>query len=402
MIGSGLALFFADETCPKRKKRDLTPMIEAYRRLLRRSGLAVWLAVGLPVVAFAAFFPRNDRELLPTLAWVASWLLFGAAFGLATRRRTGPGSRAESLGLAAGQSAAVLSLAALPPCFGLEGSLLVLVALQLGALLERGAAAAWIALQSAALLGIMWLHWGWHWAVVLAMAYVPFQLIADGATRLLIGEVEARRSEAAARAELAATRELLDQSVRLHERSRIARDLHDLLGHNLAALSINLEIASHFAGGEAAARIETAQSVTKLLLGDVRGAVDALREDGEIDLPAALRKLADGIPRPHIHVDVPPDLAIGDPAAGEVVLRCAQEMVTNALRHAGADNVWIEVERRGESVAIRARDDGAGAASVASGRGLTGMRERLEQRGGTLEVETSPGRGFRLTAALPL
>ena len=377
-------------------------MTEPYRRLLRGGGVAVWLAVGLPVVAFAALFPRNDRELVPTVAWVASWLLFGAAFVLATRRRVGPERRAESLSLAAGESAAVLSLVALPPCFGLEGSLLVLVALQLGALLPRGAAAAWIAIQSAALLGIMWLHWGWHWAVVLAMAYVPFQLIADGATRLLIGEVEARRREAGARAELAATRELLDQSVRLHERSRIARDLHDLLGHNLAALSINLEIASHFADGEAAARIETAQSVTKLLLGDVRGAVDALRDDGGIDLPAALRKLADGIPRPQIHVDVPPDLAIGDPAAGEVVLRCAQEMVTNALRHAGADNVWIEVERRGESVAIRARDDGAGASTVASGRGLTGMRERLEQRGGTLEVETAPGRGFRLTAALPL
>jgi len=377
-------------------------MTEPYRRLLRGGGVAVWLAVGLPVVAFAALFPRNDRELVPTVAWVASWLLFGAAFVLATRRRVGPERRAESLSLAAGESAAVLSLVALPPCFGLEGSLLMLVALQLGALLPRGAAAAWIALQSAALLGIMWLHWGWHWAVVLAMAYVPFQLIADGATRLLIGEVEARRREAAARAELAATRELLDQSVRLHERSRIARDLHDLLGHNLAALSINLEIASHFADGEAATRIETAQSVTKLLLGDVRGAVDALRDDGGIDLPAALRKLADGIPRPQIHVDVPPDLAIGDPAAGEVVLRCAQEMVTNALRHAGADNVWIEVERRGESVAIRARDDGAGASTVASGRGLTGMRERLEQRGGTLEVETAPGRGFRLTAALPL
>jgi signal transduction histidine kinase len=376
-------------------------MTEPYRRLLRRGGVAVWLAVGLPVVAFAAFFPRNDRDLVPTLAWVASWLLFGAAFVLVTGWHP-TASRRESLALAAGQSAAVLSLVALPPCFGLEGSLLVLVALQLGALLPRGAAAAWIALQSAALLGIMWLHWGWHWAVVLAMAYVPFQLIADGVTRLLIGEVEARRREAAARAELAATRELLDQSVRLHERSRIARDLHDVLGHNLAALSINLEIASHFADGEAAARIETAQSVTKLLLGDVRGAVDALRDDGGIDLPAALRKLADGIPRPHIHVDVPPDFAIGDPAAGEVVLRCAQEMVTNALRHAGADNVWIEVERRGESVAIRARDDGAGASTVASGRGLTGMRERLEQRGGTLEVETAPGRGFRLTAALPL
>jgi len=377
---------------------------DPYRRLLRGGGLAVWAAVGLPVVAFAVLFPRPDREPIATAAWVASWVLFGAAFWLATKGPAAAPRGAGPVALAAAQSAAVLSLVALPPCFGLEGSLLVLVALQLGAMLRRGAAAAWIAAQSAALLGIMWLHWGWHWAVVLAMAYVPFQLIADGATRLLLDEVEARRREAAARAELAATRELLDQSVRLHERSRIARDLHDLLGHNLAALSINLEIASHFAVGEAAARIETAQSVTKLLLGDVRGAVDALGEAGDarIDLPAALRKLADGIPRPRIHVDVPADLAIGDPAAGEVVLRCAQEMVTNALRHSAAENVWIEVERRGGTVAIRGRDDGAGAASVPPGRGLTGMRERLEQRGGTLEVETAPGRGFRLTAALPL
>src|SRR6186713_1339103 len=103
-------------------------MTEPYRRLLRGGGVAVWLAVGLPVVAFAALFPRNDRELVPAVAWVASWLLFGAAFVLATRRRVGPERRAESLSLAAGESAAVLSLVALPPCFGLEGSLLVLVA----------------------------------------------------------------------------------------------------------------------------------------------------------------------------------------------------------------------------------------------------------------------------------
>jgi len=373
-----------------------------YRRLLRLGGLAVWAAVGLPVVGgLAVAGDRGGREWLPTVAWIASWLLFGVAFWLATRQLMGE-TRAGRIALAAGQSAAVLSLVALPPCFGLEGSLLVLVALQLGGLLLRRTAAAWIAIQSAALLSIMWVHWGWHWAVVLAMAYVPFQIIADGATRLLVGEAEARRREAAARAELAATRELLDQSVRLHERSRIARDLHDLLGHNLAALSLNLEIASHFAEGEAAARVETAQSVTKLLLGDVRGAVDALRDAGELDLPAALRKLADGIPRPRIHVAVPEDLAVADPAAGEVVLRCAQEMVTNALRHAGAENVWIEVERRGETLAILARDDGAGASNVPAGRGLTGMRERLEQRGGSLEVETAPGRGFRLTAAVPI
>ena len=86
-----------------------------------------------------------------------------------------------------------------------------------------------------------------------------------------------RHGLAAANAELEATRELLAQSVRLAERARIARDLHDLLGHHLTALSLNLEIASHKADGEARERIDTAQSVTKLLLGDVRGVVGALR-----------------------------------------------------------------------------------------------------------------------------
>ena len=113
--------------------------------------------------------------------------------------------------------------------------------------------------------------------VVLVGAYLPFQLIADAAARLLAEETAARERLAAANAELEATRELLAQSTRIAERARIARDLHDLLGHHLTALSLNLEIASHLTEGDARVRVETAQSVTKLLLGDVRGVVGALR-----------------------------------------------------------------------------------------------------------------------------
>jgi len=375
-----------------------------YRRLLRAGGFAVWAAVGLPVLLFQLARPPASRQALPLFAWVAAYLLFGLAFGMSTSPRRGVSGRSGALTLAAGQVFAVLALVALPPCFGLEGALLVLVALLLGGLLPRRAAVLWIAAQSAALLAVVWAHWGWHWGVVLAGAYLPFQLIADATTRLLAEETAARERLAAANAELEATRELLARTTRNAERSRIARDLHDLLGHHLTALSLNLEIASHLTEGAARERVQTAQSVTKLLLGDVRGVVGSLRE-GEVealDLPAALRKLAEGIPRPRIHLGVSADLALEDPVAGEVVLRCAQEIVTNAVRHARAENLWLDVTRDGTAVEIRASDDGRGAESVQSGNGLSGMRERFEQRGGALRVETAPGRGFRVTAVLPL
>ncbi len=376
---------------------------EDYRRLLRTGGVAVWLAVGIPVVVLQLLGPWRTRDEFALAAWIAALLLFGVAFWRATSRRpAGRGAVAEVLLLVAGEAAAVFALVALPPCFGLEGALLVLAAFQLGPVLPRPAATVWIAAQSVGLLWLMWLHWGWHWGVVLAFAYLPFQFIADATARLLAQETALRQGLAVSHAELEATRELLAQSARLAERARIARDLHDLLGHHLTALSLNLEIASHKAAGEARERIATAQTVTKLLLGDVRGVVGALRGDDHLDLPAALRKLAEGIPRPRVHVEASPALAIDDPAVGEVVLRCAQEIVTNAVRHARAENLWLDVERSTEGIRIRARDDGCGATAVAQGHGLAGLRERFEQRGGAVSFDTAPGEGFRVDALLPL
>jgi signal transduction histidine kinase len=373
-----------------------------YRRLLRTGGFAVWATVGLPVLIFEALGLPKNREMLPHLAWIAAYFLFGLAFGLATSRRRLESERTGVLLLLGGQTAAVLALVALPPCFGLEGALLVLVALLLGGILPRRDAFVWIALQSACLLAVVWFHWGWHWAVVLTFAYLPFQLIACEATRLLAEETAARESLAAANVELEGTRELLARTSRDAERARIAREVHDLLGHNLTALSLNLEIASQLTQGDARGRVETAQSVTKLLLGDLRATVGALRQADCLDLPAALRKLADGIPRPRIHLDFDSGLEVQDPQVGEVVLRCAQEIVTNAMRHARAENLWLDVLESEDAIEIRARDDGLGASSVESGHGLAGMRERFEQRGGTLSVETAPGRGFAIRAVLPL
>jgi signal transduction histidine kinase len=99
---------------------------------------------------------------------------------------------------------------------------------------------------------------------------------------------------------------------------------------------------------------------------------------------------------------VPDDLRLDDPERAHALLRCAQEVLTNAVRHAGARNVWLELAGGPEGLELRARDDGRGAEAVRSGNGLNGMRERLEALGGRLAVESGPGRGFQVTAWLPI
>jgi signal transduction histidine kinase len=77
-------------------------------------------------------------------------------------------------------------------------------------------------------------------------------------------------------------------------------------------------------------------------------------------------------------------------------------MITNAVRHARADNLWLVLQHDGERVALNARDDGQGVKKVEWGNGLNGMAERLETLGGGLEIETKPGAGFRLQAWVPV
>jgi signal transduction histidine kinase len=142
--------------------------------------------------------------------------------------------------------------------------------------------------------------------------------------------------------------------------------------------------------------------VTKLLLSDVRNVVSALRGEDPIGLAQALRTLVASVPAPRIQLLIAEDLAINDPTRAHIVLRCVQEIITNAIRHAAAGNLWIELARTDGGVVIRARDDGRGSQGVRPGHGLTGMRERLEQVGGTLQIETQPARGFRIDAWMPL
>ncbi len=214
---------------------------------------------------------------------------------------------------------------------------------------------------------------------------------------------EAREEQRRLNAELRATRLLLAESARINERTRISRELHDLLGHHLTALSLNLEVAGHITEGQAQEHVRQAHTLAKLLLTDVREAVSQLRESGTIDLAAALRPLTEQVPSLDIHLDIDEPLNVEDPERAHVLLRCTQEIITNAVRHARARNLWIQVRREQGQVVIAAHDDGLGAdpAGMIPGNGLRGMRERVSQYGGELNIETGQGRGFRLTLSVP-
>ncbi|HLL19319.1 MAG TPA: histidine kinase, partial [Rubrivivax sp.] len=227
-------------------------------------------------------------------------------------------------------------------------------------------------------------------AFVLVTAYVARQ------------QAQAREEQRRLNAELRATRMLLAESARVNERTRISRELHDLLGHHLTALSLNLEVASHMTEGRAQEHVRQAHALARLLLTDVREAVSQLREGDAIDLGSALLMLTERVPALAIHMDIQEPLALDDAERAHVLLRCTQEIITNAVRHAGAANLWVSCRREGGQIVIDAHDDGAGASQVVAGNGLRGMRERLHQHGGRMSIQSPATGGFRLCLQLPV
>lgn len=352
-------------------------------RLLHIAALGLWAVAGLPVLGSV------DGP------WLAAWGAFAVAYALAQR----PGASGRSqVGFLAVQSVTALTVVARGGGIAPE-ALLAVVAGQAPFLVSPRVALGWVAAQ----VGVMFVVQvprGVGMAAAEAGLYGTFQLFAVGAAVLAVRERRAREDLAAAHAELLATRERLEEQTREAEPLRIARDLHDALGHHLTALSLQLELASHLATGAAVAPVAEARELARRLLGDVRQTVSALREEGPADLVAALDAAA-RVAQPTVHLDRPADLHLADARVATAVLRCVQEIVTNASRHARAANVWIRVARTPGGVSVAARDDGAGASAVAPGNGLAGMHERLHALGGTLEVHTAPGEGFRVLATLP-
>ncbi len=364
--------------------------------LLVSAGAITWAVAGAPtVVAWASGrVPQDGRAV----AWSAAYAVFGIAFALATLE--GPLRERPRLVALAAQTLAALAL--VPLGVGFEGALLCVVAGQAPMIASRRVAFGWVLGQTVASLAVGLSGFGSVRGVNLATgAYAGFQLFAFGASRLAASESATRREVACVHAELLATQELLADSTRTAERLRIARELHDALGHHLTALSLHLEVARNVANGRAKEPVDRAHGITKELLAELRTVVGAMREDRSIDLAGALQTLASGMPSPRVHLDLPETLSV-EPALAHAIFRCAQEALTNAVRHGGAANLFLAVEEQGDTISVVVKDDGCGASTVKAGHGLTGLRERIEGMGGHVEVDARPGEGVTLRALLPL
>jgi len=382
-------------------------------QLLRYAGLFQYASVGTPFLRYGTIAEDLALKQLPTSyahLWLACYIVFGVVYWYLTRdlgeRRPTPLRRVVQIVLLLVLNATVVAIGWFSQG-GIGALLLAVIAVVLPWLLSLRIAVAWMVLQNFSLVpvfaSIREPVFSLGDAFLQSSLYFGFIALAFVTSLVTKRQAEAREEQRRLNSELRATRTLLAESSRLAERMRISRELHDLIGHHLTALSLNLEVASHLVDGRAAEHVAKAQSVAKRLLGDVREVVSQLREGDSIDLTEALEALVEGVPRVAIHLELPPRFSVEDPHRAQVLLRCAQEVITNTMRHAGARNLWLRFERSADRrMSMHAHDDGHGAADFQPGNGLVGMRERLAEFGGRLDVDTAGGRGFTIHASLPL
>lgn len=227
--------------------------------------------------------------------------------------------------------------------------------------------------------------------------------------QVAVGEQRQRAALDRANVRLRAYAADAEQMATIQERNRLAREIHDGLGHYLTVVNMQIEGARAVLPHDrdrAERMLAHAQTLARETLADVRHSVAALRAGQQSrPLPEALAVLIEesttdgadpavdfeirGRPRP-----LPPQVELA-------LYRAAQEGLTNVRRHAAAARANVLLDYGDpDRVCLAVRDDGRGAATTDGGSGLLGLRERVGLLGGTVEIRTSPGTGLELTVAV--
>ncbi len=240
----------------------------------------------------------------------------------------------------------------------------------------------------------------------------------------LVGEaVRARRGqEAALAARAAETERTRDEEARrraAEERLRMAREVHDVVGHSLAVISLQAGVAAHLLETRPQQAREAVAAIRKVsgeALDDLRAELGLLRDpDGAPPAPApvagleAVPGLVASLRQAGVEVELDAPAANGEAPLPEAVsaagYRIIREALTNVARHAGAGTrAQVRIARLAGAVEVEVVDDGAGpgdGAGHSEGSGIAGMRERAVALGGRLEAGAADGGGFRVWASLP-
>jgi signal transduction histidine kinase len=199
---------------------------------------------------------------------------------------------------------------------------------------------------------------------------------------------------------------------RNEERLRLARDLHDALGHNVAMISMQSAVAAEALPArvpDAQRAVAEIRGISVATMSELRSTVRRLRSlESMVELPAAgledLAALVEQARSNGLDVQI---LETGDQrdvpdALGRAAYRIVQEALTNVIRHANAATVIVALDRGPNALTVTVRDDGRGAVEVVEGNGVRGMRERATELGGQLKISsTGHGAGTVVTAELP-
>lgn len=193
--------------------------------------------------------------------------------------------------------------------------------------------------------------------------------------------------------------EELEHLAKVAERERIARDLHDVLGHTLSLITLKSELARKLVDRDperAKQEMQDVETASRAALADVREAIRGYRSDG---IFAELARARAALETAGVAVECDTDPVPLSPAQESVLALALREAVTNVVRHAEASRCNVKLKRNAALCTLEVADDGRGAAGP-EGNGLRGMRERLEALGGSLRLLTS--NGTRLIIDLPL
>ncbi|WP_413318995.1 histidine kinase [Agrococcus sp. 1P02AA] len=362
----------------------------------RAQSIEIWAGVAVLAMSVGVASPvllGLIPPLVPYPVWVAVLALFLAALLFASMAR--PGARRS-----AAYAVAMLASWALVLTLPTVGFVLVLLVVVAG--LGAYVAPLWASLTVVALntvvvaLTTALVHVDAVETAIQTGFYLMIQLATLLSSIALLQERATRRELAAAHVALRAATLERAESARTAERLRISRDLHDALGHQLTVLTLQLETAKHVDPPDARHHVERADELARTLLRDVRQTVMQLRLEAP-DLELALRDMTAELPGLEVTIAVEPGVAVDD-VERAALLRAAQEVVTNTIRHAEATELHLRVHADELGTTLTGRDNGQGVAVVRPGNGLRGLRERFEALGGEVALDGSDG--FVVTARL--
>lgn len=256
---------------------------------------------------------------------------------------------------------------------------------------------------------------GWRPAIVLGVFFLAGIVFVVVITELAVKEQRAKREVERLVAQLKDANDQLrqyadqvEELATLKERNRLAREIHDSLGHYLTIVIVQIEAALVVIEKDREQSLEVlrkAQGLAQQGLADVRRSVGALRA-----APAEARSLIDalntlieecrgsGLPTEFQLTGTPRSLS---PSAELALYRAAQEALTNVRRHAQARGATVTLNYSPDIVWLKVSDDGVGSGQLTKGFGLVGMHERVQNLGGEVRIATAANEGFTLEVGLP-